>query len=297
VLGIRAVDGNGQALEAKARSVVLACGAVENARLLMLSRASRSKWLGCCFMEHARDFSLVLVPDSPRLFADASFYDVQKLGDTWTGGRLCLSDAALDAYRLPNASMTLTPRVRSRIGGGGLLGRMLRQFRRPAGDGWQDSRYGWSKVRAPEEAFDAFRIILNLEQRPNPNNRIELSARTDRFGNPLPRLVLDWTDEEQAGLNRLRDLLGEWFRSARLGRLIAHHDARPDLNAHHHAGTTRMGVSQEDGVVDSEGQVFGLDNLYVAGASVFPSAGFANPTLTIVALARRLARHIGASLG
>jgi len=53
-----------------------------------------------------------------------------------------------------------------------------------------------------------------------------------------------------------------------------------------------MSLDPQDGVVDSDGRVFGIDNLYVAGSSVFPTAGFANPTLTIIALARRLGRHL-----
>jgi choline dehydrogenase-like flavoprotein len=77
-----------------------------------------------------------------------------------------------------------------------------------------------------------------------------------------------------------------------LGRLLTTTGRRPDLSAHHHAGTTRMALDRQDGVVDPNGRVFGVDNLYLTGASVFPSAGFANPTLTIVALARRLGRHL-----
>jgi len=67
---------------------------------------------------------------------------------------------------------------------------------------------------------------------------------------------------------------------------------RPDPNAHHHAGTTRMHDDPALGVVDRHARVHGTDNLYVAGASVFPTAGFANPVLTIVALALRLAAHL-----
>jgi choline dehydrogenase-like flavoprotein len=67
---------------------------------------------------------------------------------------------------------------------------------------------------------------------------------------------------------------------------------RPDPNAHHHAGTTRMHEDARRGVVDGDGRVHASDNLYVAGGSIFPSAGFANPTLTIVALALRLADHL-----
>jgi choline dehydrogenase-like flavoprotein len=57
-----------------------------------------------------------------------------------------------------------------------------------------------------------------------------------------------------------------------------------------------MALERKDGVVDPDGRVFGVDNLYVTGASVFPSAGFANPTLTVVALACRLGRHLAGEL-
>lgn len=297
VLGVRTVDANGQAFDVDARTVILACGAVENARLLMLASAHRdssSTWLGRGFMEHARDFSLVLVPDSPRLFGEASFYDQRAAaGGVLVGGRLGLTDEALDSLALPNAAMTLVPRRRAG-GPRGMLTRIRRSIARAVSP--PVDRYGWSRARSPAHVFDAFNLVVNIEQRPQPWNRIELSGRSDRFGNPLPRLVLTWTPQEQASLERLRELLGEGFRAAKLGRLLITRGRHPDLNAHHHAGTTRMATSAADGVVDIQGRVFGLDNLYVTGASVFPSAGFANPTLTIVALALRLARSINASL-
>lgn len=307
--GVRAVRAAAGPLVVEARRVVLACGAVENARLLLLSGlgggagpgrlAGRggeggARWLGRGFMEHARDFSLALVPASPDLFARAAFYDARAVDDGfWVGGRLAPTDEARDAHDLPSASLTLVPRARARRS---LPERALRAAHR-AVFGGRTGRYGWSRVPAPERAFDVFRLVLNLEQRPDPRNRIELGGRRDRHGNRLPRLVLRWSDAEQARLERLRDRLEVWFREAGLGRLEATPGRRPDLGAHHHAGTTRMASSPEDGVVDPDGRVFGLENLYVAGASVFPSAGFANPTLTVVALALRLARHLDASLG
>jgi len=82
-----------------------------------------------------------------------------------------------------------------------------------------------------------------------------------------------------------------------LGRLWIPLDARGELKtelegAAHHMGTTRMAASAEAGVVDSHCRVHGLANLCIAGSSVFPTGGFANPTLTIVALALRLADHL-----
>lgn len=298
VRGVRAVDGNGRLVEVEARTVVLACGAVENARLLLLGGlggGEGSEWLGRCFMEHARDFSPVLVPRSRELFARAGFYDARTSAEGFVvGGHLALTDEALDAYGLPNAAMTLVPRPHGRWRRR-LMAHAPGALRRAMGMP-PPGRYGWSRARSPAKVFDRFQVILNLEQRPCPRNRIELSTRRDRFGNPLPRLLLEWTEAEQAGLEQLRWLLREWFHVAKLGDLVTVEGRRPNLNAHHHAGTTRMARDPRDGVVDVDGRVFGVDGLYLAGASVFPSAGFANPTLTIVALARRLGRHLDAVL-
>jgi glycine/D-amino acid oxidase-like deaminating enzyme len=293
-----AVAGDGRRIGVMARVFVLACGAVENARLLLLSPLERvrSKWVGRCFMEHARDFSLSLVPPSGDLFAAASFYDawVSSNGSR-IGGHLELTEEALRSFDLPNAAMTLVPRAHG-WRGRRLVRRAPRRLRRRL-DIPAHGRYGWSTVRSAGDVFDSFDIVANLEQRPSPRNRVELSTLRDRLGNPLPRLLLQWTPEEQERLELLRQLLREWFGAAGLGRLIVTPGLPPDLNAHHHAGTVRMAVDATEGVVDVTGRVFGVENLYVTGAAVFPNAGFANPTLTVVALARRLGRHLDAELG
>lgn len=299
VRGVRAVRAGGDELRVEAAAVVLACGAVENARLLLLAGrrgAEVSPWVGRGFMEHARDFSLELVPESPGIFARSAFYDAHAVeGGIRVGGRIAPSEQALDAHDLPSASATLVPRRRGRSRGQPLVERVLRRLHRTV-FGSRRGRYGWSRVPAPGRAFDVFDLVLNLEQRPDRRNRVELGDRRDRHGNSLPRLVLRWTEEEQARLERLREVLAAGFREAGLGRLEGD-GGRPDLSAHHHAGTTRMAARPEDGVVDPDGRVFGVENLYAAGASVFPSAGFANPTLTVVALSVRLSEHLDAVLG
>jgi len=295
ICGVRVMSWEGQASEARARAVVLACGAIENARLLLVEARESgrgSPWLGCCFMEHARDFSLVLTPESPELFAASAFYDLHDAGpEFWVGGRLTLTDAAMDEFALPNASLTLVPRRRLSA-----ARELLDPLLRATGLTRPPVRYGWSQARSPSRVFEVFRLVLNLEQRPRQSNRVRLSERADRFGTPLPRLELAWSEEEQRELERLRALLERWFHEAKLGRLSTTLGRPPDMNAHHHAGTTRMALDPQDGVVDPDGRVFGYDNLYVTGGSVFPRAGFANPTLTVVALALRLARHLHRTL-
>jgi choline dehydrogenase-like flavoprotein len=110
----------------------------------------------------------------------------------------------------------------------------------------------------------------------------------------LPRVRLDWrwTDPEQERLDRLRREVARWFEDSGWGKVSFAAGRPPDFNAHHHAGTTRMHPDPAGGVVDADLRVHGTENLYLTGASVFPSSGWANPTLTIVALSLRLADYL-----
>jgi choline dehydrogenase-like flavoprotein len=176
---------------------------------------------------------------------------------------------------------------------GGVLARFLHRVRL-AGMPRPSAGYGWSRTAAPEALYDAFRIILNVEQRPDPENRMVLGRTRDVLGMPLVDLHWAWREPEQNDLIRLRRTIASALEDAGIGSVDIRDHLRPDPNAHHHSGTTRMHTDPGRGVVDENGRVHGRDNLYLAGASVFPTAGFANPTLTIVALALRLADHIRA---
>lgn len=273
----------------KASAVVLASGAIENARLLLLDAGAGlppSPSIGSCFMEHPRDYSPVLEPASNNLATRMRFYDAHAAPDgTIVCGRLGLTVEAIREARVPNASVTFLPRERPRRG----LARLTRWLRGRAPAG-----HGWSNDPDSARSFDGFRIVLNLEQVPRRENRVRLGPARDALGVPLPVLEWSWTAAEQEGLERLRGLLVNTFSRSELGRIRIQPGLVPDPNAHHHAGTTRMSAGPREGVVDQDCRVHGTENLYVAGASVFPSAGFANPTLTIVALALRLAAHLSA---
>jgi choline dehydrogenase-like flavoprotein len=112
---------------------------------------------------------------------------------------------------------------------------------------------------------------------------------------------LDWrlTAADKNTLRRSLEIIGAELGRAALGRLkidLGEGDnAWPEVvqDGGHHIGTTRMHVDPKQGVVDGNCRVHGLANLFVAGSSVFPTSGHANPTLTIVALALRLGAHVG----
>ena len=95
------------------------------------------------------------------------------------------------------------------------------------------------------------------------------------------------------------EVIGAEFGRLNLGRLEVEpwllHGGPSDFGLRgvaHHLGTTRMSSDPQSGVVDANCRVHGIDNLYVAGGSVFPAAGYALPTYTIISLAIRLADHL-----
>jgi choline dehydrogenase-like flavoprotein len=145
---------------------------------------------------------------------------------------------------------------------------------------------------APQRKARRYIVVYFCEQPPDPESRVRLSRSKDRLG--LNRLILDWRIPKSVNhsLYRLQDLLGAALEAHELGTLERGTGVPHYTDASHHMGTTRMGATPRTGVVDPDCRVFGVRNLYIAGSAVFPSAGHANPTLTIVALALRLAEHL-----
>jgi choline dehydrogenase-like flavoprotein len=146
----------------------------------------------------------------------------------------------------------------------------------------------------------AVEIHSFLEQAPRRENRVTLSDRTDVFGDPLARL--EWTvgEHDRRTIRTLHAALDEDLRRRGFGRVespLLSEEEGPwpiSRDASHHMGTTRMGDDPSTSVVDRECRLHGVENLYLAGSSVFPTSGYANPTLTIVALALRLGDHLTA---
>ncbi|MGI9522928.1 MAG: GMC family oxidoreductase [Hyphomicrobiaceae bacterium] len=154
-------------------------------------------------------------------------------------------------------------------------------------------------------SFENFgRLTAAWEQTPNPESRVLLSAERDKF--ELRRVELDWrwTSLERKTAKVCALELGRALARGNTGRLkiadwvlddsipVPGEEDGEEVAGCHHMGTTRMSDSPATGVVDENCRVFGLENLYIAGSSVFSTAGHANPTFTIVQLALRLADHM-----
>jgi choline dehydrogenase-like flavoprotein len=298
--GIDVATLSGTRFRIRARLFVLAAGAVENARLLLLSRepgrdapGNAGGWVGRCFMEHPRDRSLRLIPAGPEVYRQAAFYDRHEWDNgVTTAGRMAFDPRIGERSELPNASITLLPLPRDSAPGARLLKRVARRLGAPRLAATAPRGYGWSTTDCPDRHYRGFQLLLNLEQFPHPENRIVLGAKPDRLGLQRAALHWQWRAPDQSRLDRLRETIAEAFRATELGRIEMDRNARPDLSAHHHAGTVRMHDTPRQGAVDADTRVHGMDNLYVTGSAVFPTAGYANPTLTIVALALRLADHL-----
>lgn len=155
---------------------------------------------------------------------------------------------------------------------------------------------GWSLRQDQEKAFSCFEVLHFTEQAPDPANRIMLSNDRDVFGYPKMQLQWRWSDQDIQSIRRAQALFKQEFAKAGLGELKVELDqGLPRMiypSIHHHMGTTRMHESPKHGVVDANCRVHGVSNLYVASSSVFPTSGYANPTLTIVAIAIRVADQI-----
>ncbi len=144
----------------------------------------------------------------------------------------------------------------------------------------------------------AYSLDFNAEQEPNRDSRVSLAAERDRLG--MQRIRVDWRHSagDMRTVRKALHALAHDFEASHAASLQFDDAEVPDCALRdgayggHHIGTTRMAISPRDGVVDANCRVHGTPNLYIASSSVFPTSSHANPTLTIVALALRLAEHL-----
>ena len=144
-------------------------------------------------------------------------------------------------------------------------------------------------------------LEVNAEQEPNPDSRITLADDTDALGQR--RVCIDWrtTKEDHVRLARGLRVLQAAFEAHGGARLefdgidLDQAAARRIPVGGHHIGTARMGASPATGVCDVNGELLDTRGVYIAGAAAFPTSGFANPTLTVVALSVRMAHHLAAA--
>ncbi|HEY6609410.1 MAG TPA: GMC oxidoreductase [Candidatus Limnocylindria bacterium] len=160
--------------------------------------------------------------------------------------------------------------------------------------------FGYGEISG-SPPLSTIEISTRIDQAPNPDSRVTLGTDRDAFGMPRPNLDWQLSRIDRESVDRAMEVLGQELGRTGTGRLRLRlpEDGWPsDLEGgYHHMGTTRMSADPVRGVVDADCRVHGVSNLYVAGSSTFTTGGSATPTLTLIALALRLADHLRAEFG
>lgn len=287
VTSVEIADWRDRRFTVSARRTVLAFGSLENARFLLNTAAlkgaaigGQGDFAGCCFMEH---FDIVL----GRFVADQS--------SIWRrDGALSvtLSGAAARRRGIGSAVVSLAPNAEPRHYG------RLAPIRALIND--VQCALGSPDSRDNICSGDGLATDI-IEQTPNRDSRVTLDRSSqDRFGHF--HINVDWrlSAQDVRTITGLAEEVGKAIAEQNHGRFKIADDilaGAPVPGFHcHQMGTTRMAADPKFGVVDADCRVHGVKNLYIAGSSVFPTGGGANPTVTVVALALRLGEHL-AGLG
>jgi choline dehydrogenase-like flavoprotein len=320
---IHAATLTGVRFSVAAKAFVLSAGGIETPRLLLASRrrvrggiGNGRDLVGRFFTEHLHAPVALIARDRTR----HRFYLSHASHGTRVRGAVALSPTAQRRDRLLGCAITLH-RARDRqdvlspaiepdsCTSARVLLRAFRRRERPE----DMARHLWRAAKGSDELLAllyrktvprASRELIvgcRAEQAPNPENRVTLDDDLDPFDMPKARVHWQLSPQDLASLGRARQMMASVFAAAalRFRRLPPARDGEwPDriAPAAHHIGTVRMHADAERGVVDAHCRVHGISNLFVAGSAVFPTAGWAPPTLTIVALSIRLADYIAAVL-
>ncbi|WP_029041138.1 GMC oxidoreductase [Cucumibacter marinus] len=318
---------DGKKATVSARKFVLACGGIENARLLLNFNTDRPAGLGNendlvgrYYMDHLNIVaSSIVLADNQT---DLGFYS-QATTEAQLGMALRLTDPVIEREGLLNNAAFLqvvweNPDHNDDFRDHAWLSfsSMAKAFAR----GQVPDRLAENACNVIEQpgpvvtgiyrniarrftgggVIKAIDLKQDAEQSPNPDSRVMLGEDIDPLG--MRRVILDWqvAPGDMDSLRRTHMILGAELGKAGLGRLNLGisdpADVTQAFTGYHHIGTTRMHANPRQGVVDADCRVHSVDNLYVAGSSVFTTCGAANPTLTIVALALRLGDHLADTL-
>ena len=262
----------------ESRVYIAALGAIENARLLLCSDGANpnglgneSDFVGRCFADHIGDTTI----GHALLSTGVPYLRLHDLGQFRVMPHLALRDEFLEANELVN------------------FGAVAVKNWSPedifTADYFADTRLypEWQKRKAQK-----FGLRIRIETTPNRDSRISLLASRDSNG--MRRSRLDWrvNSVEFDSIRRITGLFGKKLGESGAGRFRPIYGKSGSVFHSHHMGTTRMSADPNVGVTNSDCRVHAVDNLYIAGSSVFPTFGFTNPTLTIVALGIRLADYL-----
>ncbi|NJO38744.1 MAG: GMC family oxidoreductase [Rhizobiales bacterium] len=321
VEGVEIRSLNGRQALVRSRITILACGAIDNARLLLLSRqrcpqglGNHQDQVGRYFMQHPHIAAASLRFRGSKAWL-RDYKDVRH-GDLWLRARIGLSEAVMARERVMNPVASLVNRfitdslTHTQSIGYVTLKRVLldvQHGRMPA-----NISHGIVTILKDVRGI-AIGFLRHLrdqngavyvmgEQYPNPESRVTLSMDRDRLGQEKARVDWRLLPIDKHSIRVLIDVIRQDFARLGIAEIVPDEWLTIDdetwpqslAGGHHHMGTTRMGDDPASSVVDAEARVHGIANLYAAGSSIFPTVGSANPTLTLVATSLKLADHLAA---
>ncbi|MDP4215688.1 MAG: GMC family oxidoreductase [Bacteroidota bacterium] len=274
ITGVTFIDWDGREHSVSAKLVVLAANAIESPKLLLLSGlANRSDQVGRNLMDHPQGEGLCVSREPLFPFR----------GPPTTSGIDKFRDGAFRkdfcAFRMSmgndGGGRTQSP--------ANVLNQLLK------------TDFGASlRTKLREKVIRQFRISFLAEMKPLPSNRVTLSSQVDDAMIPRPKLSFNVDDYTMKGFDRIADVMRSILLAlgSKPEDLVLPNHSTPFLAAGHIMGTCRMGTDPNDSVVDAECRSHDHKNLFIAGSSVFPTGGTANPTLTIAAISLRMAQSI-----
>lgn len=291
----------------RAKKFVLACCAIQNARLLLASNTQSPKGLGNdhdlvgrYFMEHLEIPSAELhLPVARSL----KFYEL-RFFHTKMRAELALSEQQQQQLQILNGTAALTPKESNQPPTTPAAPDTATIAPDEHLKGWERSEKYYKEGQIPPPEFKPYKVYelyTRMEQSPNPSSRITLDTAKDALGVPCAMLHWQLTPLERTSIRKLYEVIGAQAGKANIGRVRMlewlHNEqdsAWPSQlgGGWHHMGTTRMHDNPKQGVTDRNCKVHGINNLYIAGSSCFTTAGTANPTLTLIALTLRLSAHL-----
>lgn len=268
-----AVTLDGGACTIRAKHFVIAMGGVENARYLLNQETvpgNQFDLVGRCFMDHYGFTPGLMLADQGLQYERGQLPDEDLM--------VVMAPEASTAG--PNSCLLVTA---------------------TAPDDVLPPLY-WSNPSAGNRPGGQYRLSMINAPTPHPESRITLGGERDALGMRRPHLHWHLTAEDFEPVIHLFERWMDSVSGQNRARVKWDRKTPPTQDdfvgvGYHHMGTTRMSAAPEAGVVDPQGRVWDRDNLYIAGSSVYPAAGFSNPTLTIAALAVRMADHLDQRLG
>jgi choline dehydrogenase-like flavoprotein len=296
---------------------VVAAGGIENARLLLASRRNTPKGVGNEHDQVGRYFTdHVFFRERMIRNPDAAFDKLLAWNDVDAMNRvvahLVLSDEVLRREQMHDIFLRVLPRfpepsaevsAAKRIAEGLFAldaSRMRADDLSTAISGFDTlTAKAWDKLTGDDEPLEQ-NITVRIEPEPVAESRLTLTGEVDAFGMPRPHLHWELPESAKRSAARAVALFAQEVGKHNLGRVHASFKPGDDWPGelevgYHHCCTTRMSETPRTGVVDRNCKVHGMGNLYVAGSSVFTTAGSGSPTMTLVALALRLSHHLTGS--